>query len=108
MPQQSDVTASLADMNGRQVYAEQWKQVSPWPQRRNINVSVKPGSYVLTLVNMGLTLQKWSGTDYAFYPEELNAEENDDTGSGTTLGGGGNVIKFKYKKIEVNKKDCPD
>ncbi|MBK0383562.1 T9SS type A sorting domain-containing protein [Pedobacter sp. SD-b] len=50
LPQQADVTASLADMSGRQVYTEQWEQVSSGPQRRNINVSVKPGSYVLTLV----------------------------------------------------------
>ncbi|MBK0384453.1 hypothetical protein I5M32_15920 [Pedobacter sp. SD-b] len=64
--------------------------------------------YLMDRFNMGLTLQKWSGTDNAFYPEELNVEENDDTGSSTTLGGGGNVIKSKYKKIEVNKKDCPD
>lgn len=49
MVDQADLTAMLTDMNGRQVYTVQWKNVSAGPQKRNINIAVMPGNYVLKL-----------------------------------------------------------
>lgn len=50
MSEQADVIATLADMNGKQVYKQEWKNVSKGPQKRNINIAVIQGNYVLTFV----------------------------------------------------------
>jgi len=51
LAEQANVTATLIDMSGRQVYQQQWKQLSAGQQKQSISVAVKPGTYILTLAN---------------------------------------------------------
>lgn len=64
--------------------------------------------HLMERFNMGITLQKWDPAANKFSPEDVSAEYNNNTGSSTTIGGGGNQINSRYKKIEVNKVNCPD
>ncbi|WP_394370324.1 hypothetical protein [Pedobacter segetis] len=38
-------------LSGRQVHQQQWKQLNAGQQKQTITVSLKPGTYVLTLAN---------------------------------------------------------
>ncbi|MBK0384455.1 T9SS type A sorting domain-containing protein [Pedobacter sp. SD-b] len=51
LTEQVNVTATLTDMNGRQVHQQYWKQLNAGQQKQTITVDLQPGTYVLTLAN---------------------------------------------------------
>ncbi|KHJ36636.1 hypothetical protein PBAC_31900 [Pedobacter glucosidilyticus] len=47
----ANVTSTLIDMSGRQVYQQQWKQLGAGQHRQSIIADVQPGTYILSLEN---------------------------------------------------------
>lgn len=64
--------------------------------------------HLINRYKMGITVQKWDEDTKRFKPQKLDLEYNNSTGSSSTIGGSGNAINSKYKKIEVSTTDCPN